>query len=102
MILSEYNVDGLNNSTVMLKQKNHDALMALKYKFNTLVRVIWSNHCRLFDSGRIVDVGPGVELQFNNDGIMSYAVLYGDIDKITAWMKVTIEQLKEEQNGKEN
>ena len=102
MILSEYNVDGLNNSTVKLKQKNHDALMNLKYKHHLLHHMESSDHCTLFDGGRIIDVGPGVMLCFNNDGLMSYAVLYGDVDKIKAWLKMTIKKLKEEQNGKES
>ena len=94
MILNETMVDGINNSTVLLQQKNHDAVQRLKYNYRNLCGVISSLHCTVFDSGKIVDVGPGVELKFFNGYVWYSAVLYGDVDKIKDWIKKTVEQLK--------
>lgn len=87
-------VDGINNSTVLLKQKNHEAVMRLKYNYRNFRGTESREHCTVFDSGRIVDVGPGVKLKFFNGYVWYYAVIYGDTDKVKAWVMKTIEQLK--------
>ena len=38
MILNEAYIDGINNSTVLLKQKNHEAVMKLKYNYQNLCK----------------------------------------------------------------
>ena len=94
MILNEYQVDGINNGTVFLKQRNHDAVMKLKSSYDHYSWCWTSKHATIFDSGRIVDVGPAVELHFDFDGYDSSCVLYGDTEKIKAWVAKTIKLLK--------
>lgn len=96
MILSEHNIDGINNGTVLLKQRNHDAVMKLKYGYKNYAGHISTQHATIFDNGRIVDVGPAVELHFNYDGFDTTRVLYGDTGKISKWVVKTIRKLQEE------
>lgn len=96
MILNETQIDGINNSTVLLKQKNHDAIMQLKYKHERFVGTQSCSDCTVFDSGKIVHVGPGVQLNFDNGYHTFSCVLYGDIDKIQKWLNKTLDELSKE------
>ena len=95
MILSEAHIDGINNDTVLLKQKNHDAVQKLKYNYQNLCGYrVSSDHCTIFDAGKIVDVGPGLQLDFDNGFSKSSCVLYGDVDKLKEWVNTAVEQLE--------
>jgi len=98
MILSESQIDGINNSTVFLRQKNHDSVQYLKYNFQNFAGTEITFHATVFDSGRIVDVGQAVQMNFDNGFVISHHVLYGDVDKLREWIWATIEKLKEENN----
>ena len=84
MILSEAHIDGINNGTVLLKQKNHDAVQKLKYNYQNLCGYrVSSDHCTIFDAGKIVDVGPGLQLDIDNGFSQSCCVLFGAVEKLT-------------------
>lgn len=94
MILNEAYIDGINNSTVLLKQKNHEAVMKLKYNYQNLCEYyISSEHCTIFDAGKIIDVGSGIQLDFDNGFNKSSCVLYGDVDKLREWVSEAVRQL---------
>ena len=94
MILHETYIDGVNNETELLKQRNHNAVQMLKIKWKRFLGTTSSENCTVFDSGRIINVGPGVELAFDSFAGPTHAVIYGDIDKINGWIRKAIEALK--------
>lgn len=96
MILSEHKIDGINNGTVLLRQRNHDAVMKLKYSYKNYAGCVATEHATIFDGGRIVDVGPAIELHFDFDGFDTTRVLYGDVNKLSNWVVKTIRLLQEQ------
>lgn len=102
MCISGYSVDGANNSTVMLQQRNMDSVGMLKRLYYCFNGMFYSEHSYAFDNGKTVDLGPAVELHFFDKGRMfceSTCVLYGDLDKIPAWVFNAVKLLNNKNHG---